>query len=91
MDSLDRRAEPGRALGSRHRLRLFAIAAWTGFLGATLTVMTALALLPAAAMHDAGWAELSIGFLCAWVLAMIPVSLALVLALPRSQRNGDGR
>lgn len=93
MDSpLPRRTEPGRALGSRRRLRLFAITAWTGFLGAALSVMTALALLPAEATHAFGWAELSVSFLCAWVLAMVTVTLALMLALPRStERPGDGR
>ena len=82
-----------RVLAGSPRLRLAAITAWCGFLGAALTLFTALALLPATALHGAGWAELSIGFLCAWVLAMVPVALALVLALPRRAGRSvrDGR
>jgi len=51
-------------LDGRRRLRLAAVTLWTGFLGAALTLLTAIALLPAAATHGAGWAEFSIGFLC---------------------------
>ena len=82
-----------RVLAGSPRLRLAAITLWSGFLGAALTLFTALALLPAAALHGAGWQELSVGFLCAWVLAMVPVSLALLLALPRRilSARRDGR
>lgn len=73
-------------LDGRRRLRLAAVTLWTGFLGAALTLLTAIALLPAAATHGAGWAGFSIGFLCLWGLAMVPVGLALLLVLP----SGDG-
>lgn len=74
-------------------MRLAAITLWSGFLGAALTLFTALALLPAAALHGAGWTELSVGFLCAWVLAIVPAGLALLLALPRRVPRAprDGR
>lgn len=89
MDSPLRRTEPRRALGTRHRWRLFAVTAWTGFLGGALTVMTGLALLPAEATHGFGWGEMSVAFLCAWILAMVPVSLALMLMLPRTPGRRD--
>jgi uncharacterized BrkB/YihY/UPF0761 family membrane protein len=89
---LPRRTEPGRALGSRRRLRLLAITLWTGFIGAALGVVTTIALLPAEATHAFGWAELSIGFFCAWGLAVVTITLALMLALPSvTERPGHGR
>jgi hypothetical protein len=80
----------GRALDTRRRLRLLAIALWSSFLGGTVTLLAAVALLPADVLHGAGWAELSVGFLCAWALAMVPASLALLLGLPHAQA-GHGR
>ena len=89
---LPRRTDPGRALASRRRLRLLAITAWTGFLGAALSVVTAIALLPAEATHAFGWPELSIAFFCAWILSMVTVTLALMLVLPPpTERPDDGR
>jgi hypothetical protein len=81
------------ALDKRRRLRLLAITLWSGFLGGALMLLAAIALLPADALHGAGWAELSVGFLCAWVLAMVPASLALLLGLPlrNGQAPDDGR
>ena len=92
MDSRDLRAEraPG-ALDRNRRLRLLAITLWTAFLGACLTMLAALALLPPAALHGAGWAELSIGFLCAWLLSAVPVTLALMLVLPLRLWRSGGR
>ena len=81
MDSPTPRRESG-APGSRRRLWLLAITLWTAFLGAALTLLLAMALLPSEATAVLGWAELSVGFLCAWLVAMVPVSLALMLALP---------
>lgn len=80
-----------RALDTRRRLRLLAVTVWTGFLGGALTLLTAIALLPGDIMLGAGWAELSIGFLCAWVLAMVPVSLALILVAPRADDRASSR
>lgn len=77
MDSRAPRREP-----ALRRLRLFAIALWSAFLGAALTLLAALALLPAETTLALGWPELSIGFLCAWALALVPASLALMLGLP---------
>jgi hypothetical protein len=94
MDSRAPRPDPvDRALDRRRRLRLLAIALWSAFLGAALTLLAAVALLPAESLHGAGWAELSVGFLCAWVLALVPASMALLLGLPqhRGQASGDGR
>jgi len=83
MDSPAARPEAAAGvLDTRRRLRLVAITLWTGFLGAALTVVTAVALLPPGVTHELGWAELSIGFLVSWVLAMVSISLALMLALP---------
>lgn len=70
-----------RALGSRRRLRLFAVAAWCAFLGAIPILATALAVLPpdAAPLH---LGPLSLAFLVTWALVMVPVSLALLLTGP---------
>lgn len=82
MDSPAPRHESAGAPGSRRRLWLLAITLWTSFLGAALTLLLAMTLLPAEATAGFGWAELSVGFLSAWLLAMVTVSLALMLALP---------
>jgi hypothetical protein len=79
----EQREQRARGLDARPRLRLFSIALWTSFLGAALTTVAMLALLPTDALPRAGWAEVSIGFLCAWALALIPVTLALMLVVPR--------
>lgn len=75
-DEVMRRAAE-RGLGSRHRLRLGAIALWSSFLGAVLMVLVALAVLPEAAELDL--AGLSVAFFCAWALTLVPVTLALML------------
>ncbi len=67
------------------RWRLFAITLWTAFLGATMTLVVFVALLPEDATLALG--DLSLGFLCSWVLSMVPISLALMLALPL-ERHG---
>ena len=87
MDSRSLRAEPAhRDLpGTRRRWWLFAITLWTAFLGATLTLVVFVALLPEDASLALG--DLSLGFLCSWVLSMVPISLALMLALPL-ERHG---
>lgn len=72
-----RRHAAARGLGSRRGLRLAAIALWSSFLGATLTLLAALALLP---LEHAGLTEVSLGFFCAWALALVPVTIALMLS-----------
>ncbi len=92
MDSHDPRPElRPRALDSRRRLRLFAVTLWTGFLGAALTLAVGITLLPDG-IH-LGWAELSVAFIAAWVVSMVPVTLALMLILPpaRAPDDADGR
>lgn len=92
MDSPDPRPEPRpRALDSRRRLRLFAITLWTGFLGAVLTLVVGVSLLPHGVVP--GWSELSVAFLAAWAVTLGPITLALMLALPpaRAPDNDDGR
>ena len=74
-------AAAARALGPRRRLRLFAVAGWSSFLGAIPLLAAALAVLPA----DAGapsLGQLSLAFLVTWALVMVPVSLALLLTTP---------
>ena len=58
---------------------------WSAFLGATLTIVVFAALLPPA-VH-LGWAELSVGFLCSWLVSTVPVGVALMLALPLSHHG----
>lgn len=68
---------------------LFAITLWTAFLGALLNLGMALVLLPGD-LPGLGWAELSIGFLCSWVVIAVPVALALMLAAPLFGPGHDG-
>lgn len=60
---------------------LFAITLWTAFLGALLNLGLTLVLLPEDLL-GLGWAELSVGFLCSWVIIAVPIALALMLAAP---------
>jgi hypothetical protein len=72
---------------------LFAITLWTAFLGALLNLGMTLLLLPEDILGF-GWAELSIGFLCSWIIIAVPVALALMLAAPllgiRRDDDDDG-
>jgi hypothetical protein len=76
------RSAAHRGLGSHVRLRLFAVAAWCSFLGAALVLGALLTLLPREVTRVLGWAELSAAFLSAWLLVMVAVTLALMLAGP---------
>lgn len=88
MDSPDTRPEPRpRALDTRRRLRLFAITLWTAFLGAVLTLAVGISLLPHGVML--GWSDMSVAFLAAWAVGLVPVALALMLALPPARAPGD--
>ena len=73
-----------RALGTRRGLRLLAVAAWSSFFGAALILVAGITVLPApgAAL---GWHELSLGFLLAWALCLLPVGFALTLAQPHTE------
>ena len=85
MDSRPRRPDGApRALDSRRGLRLFAVTLWTGFLGATLTLLFVLSWLPDE-LH-VGLAELSAAFLGAWGLSAVTVGMALLLTEPRDGR-----
>jgi len=81
---------------SARRWWLFAITLWTAFLGALLNLVMTLVLLPED-LPGFGWAELSIGFLCSWIIIAVPIALALALAEPLLRRRngapegGDGR
>ena len=82
-----------RALGSRHRLRMLAIALWSSFLGAFLILLFVVAVLPADVCAQLGLGELSALFFASWVLTLVPVSIAMFLAtppsaLPRLDRHG---
>ena len=84
-------AATARGLGSRRRLRLLAIAAWCSFLGAALLLLGGLAVFPTEGVGTMGLGELSIAFLCAWALTLIPVSLALLLATDKTPHHPHGR
>jgi len=81
--------EPAAAPASRQRLRLLAVTAWIGFIGAALTLLLFVVLLPHDARLDLG--HLSVFFLCAWALSMVTIGLALLLALPGGADPNDGR
>jgi len=81
--------EPAAAPASRQRLRLLAVTAWIGFVGAALTLLLFVVLVPHDARFDLG--DLSVFFLCAWVLSMVTIGLALMLALPGGAGPNHGR
>lgn len=73
-----------RALGSRRRLRHLAVALWSSFLGAALTLLFVVALLPTDFCAQIGLGEWSVLFLAAWAAALVPVSIAMALLTPPS-------
>jgi hypothetical protein len=90
---MDSRVEAARIAPSARNRRgwLIAIALWTAFLGAALNLLAGLLLLPAEATHALDWHALSVLFLAGWLLTLVPVGLALMLALPLPAAGGDGR
>jgi hypothetical protein len=69
---------------------LFAITAWAGFIGAALMLALLVALMPGE-LAPTGWHELSVAFLCAWLVSMASIGLALSLALPLARKEPTGK
>jgi hypothetical protein len=67
-------------LDRRLQLRLLAVIAWTGFLGAGPILLVWMAASPAAAEPDLG--RVSLAFFSAWFCAVIPAAMATVLVSP---------
>ena len=90
---MDSRVEAARIAPSARSRRgwLIAITLWTAFLGAALNLLAGLLLLPAEATRALDWHALSVLFLAGWLLTVVPVGLALMLALPLPRGDGDGR
>jgi hypothetical protein len=86
---MDSRVEAARrAPTARRRGWLAAIALWSAFLGAALNLLVTLLVVPA---HGLDWHVLSLLFLCGWLVMLVPVAMALMLALPLAAGAGDGR
>ncbi len=67
-------------LDRRLQLRLLAVVAWTGFLGAGPILLVWLGALPTTLDTDLG--RVSLAFLSAWLCAVIPAGMATVLVSP---------
>lgn len=67
-------------LDRRLQLRLLAVVAWTGFLGAGPILLVWMAALPSG--HEIDLGRLSLAFFSAWLCAVIPAAMATVLVSP---------
>lgn len=81
-DLVRRAAKKG--LGSRTRLRLLSITLWASFLGAIPTLLMLVAVLPAEVLPVLSLNRLSAFFFAAWLCALVPASLGVLLTHPKS-------
>lgn len=75
------RAARQRALGTKPGLRLLAITAWSGFIGAVVLLAAFLLALPQDS-EPVGFDRLAAVFIVLWALAAIPALSAALLAQP---------
>lgn len=79
-----------KGLGSRPRLRQFAVVLWASFIGAVLIQLTWLAQQPGPMTGRLELAELSLAFLRWWLVAAIPTWIGVVLSAAPETRSISG-